>query len=151
MSELLAPRLMGLRKDAMKNKEDAQKRTLQSIGAAFKQRVVDEQIEALTVDQEMQILVKMVKQRRDSISQFESAGREDLAVKEREEVAIIESFMPQPLTPEEIKQGVEAAIAEVGATTMQEMGAVMAKLKPVMSGKADMGKVSGMVRKILAS
>lgn len=151
MSKLLAPRLMGLRKEAMKEKNDPQKRTLQSIGAAFKQRLVDEKIEALTFDQEMQILVKMVKQRRDSITQFEAANREDLASKEREEVAIIEGFMPQPLTEEEIKKTVESTIAEIGATTMQEMGDVMSKLKPVMSGRADMGKVSGMVRTILAS
>lgn len=151
MVELLAPRLMTLRKDAMKNKKEAEKRTLQSIGAAFKQRMVDEKIEALSGDQEMQILVKMVKQRRDSLKQYLDASRQELADIEQEEIDVIESFMPKALTEEEVAQEIEKALKETGATEMSQMGQVMAVLKERITGRADMGKVSGLVRKAIAS
>lgn len=151
MVELLAPRLMTLRKDAMKNKKEAEKRTLQSIGAAFKQRMVDEKIEALSGDQEMQILVKIVKQRRDSLKQYLDASRQELADIEQEEIDVIESFMPKALTEEEVAQEIEKALKETGATEMSQMGQVMAVLKERITGRADMGKVSGLVRKAIAS
>tara|TARA_Y100000588_G_scaffold356233_1_gene412281 strand:+ start:24050 stop:24517 length:468 start_codon:yes stop_codon:yes gene_type:complete len=150
MAELIAPRLMNLRKMAMKNKDAVAKTTLSSIGAAFKQRCVDEKLESLTEDQEMAILVKMVKQRKDSIEQFQKAGREDLAEQEAAEIKYIEDeFMPKALTEDEVAELIEAALKESGATQMNEMGKVMAILKPQLAGRADMGKASGVVRKTL--
>ena len=88
----------------------------------------------------------MVKQRRDSVAQFESAGRQDLADAEQAEIAVLEDFMPQPLTDEEVAALIESAIADSGAAGMQDMGKVMGVLKPQIQGRADMGKVSGLVR-----
>lgn len=92
----------------------------------------------------------MVKQRRDSVAQYESAGREDLAEVERVEITVLEEFMPQPLTEEEVAALIEGAITESGAAGMQDMGKVMGVLKPQIQGRADMGKVSGLVRSKLA-
>lgn len=150
MTELLAPRLMMLRKQAMVEKNEVAKRTLQAVGAAFKQRLVDERLESLTAEQELEILVKMVKQRKESIAQFKTAKRQDLVEKEELEVKVLEEFMPKALTEEEIENAVAKAIDVVGATSMQDMGKVMGKLKPELNGKADMGKVSALVRKLLA-
>lgn len=150
MTELLAPRLMMLRKQAMVEKNEVAKRTLQAVGAAFKQRLVDERLESLTAEQELEILVKMVKQRKESIAQFKTAKRQDLVEKEELEVKVLEEFMPKALTEEEIENAVAKAIDVVGATSMQDMGKVMGKLKPELNGKADMGKVSDLVRKLLA-
>ncbi|EED24747.1 GatB/YqeY domain-containing protein, partial [Vibrio sp. 16] len=93
---------------------------------------------------------KMVKQRRDSVTQFEAAGRQDLADAEKAEITVLEDFMPQPLTEDEVAALVESAIAESGAAGMQDMGKVMGVLKPQIQGRADMGKVSGLVRAKLA-
>lgn len=92
----------------------------------------------------------MVKQRRDSVAQYESANRQDLADAEKAEITVLEDFMPQPLTDEEVAALIESAIADSGAAGMQEMGKVMGVLKPQIQGRADMGKVSGLVRSKLA-
>jgi len=101
-------------------------------------------------DDILAVLTKMVKQRRDSVAQYESAGRQDLADAEQAEITVLEEFMPQPLTDEEVAVLIESAIAESGAAGMQDMGKVMGVLKPQIQGRADMGKVSGLVRSKLA-
>jgi hypothetical protein len=136
-------------KQAMKAKEKERLGTLRLITAAIKQREVDERIE-LDDTQVLAILEKMIKQRRDSITQYENAGRQELADQEKSEIAIIEAYMPAGLSDEEILAMVESVIAETGASGMQEMGKVMGALKPRMQGRADMGKVSGLVKQKLS-
>ncbi|KII78570.1 GatB/YqeY domain-containing protein [Vibrio renipiscarius] len=134
---------------AMKAKDKLRLGTIRLALAAIKQREVDEQI-TLNDDDILAVLTKMVKQRRDSVAQYESAGRQDLADVESAEITVLEDFMPQPLTDEEVAQLIEAAMIESGATGMQDMGNVMGVLKPQIQGRADMGKVSGLVRAKLA-
>jgi len=136
-------------KTAMKAREAERLGAIRLILAAVKQKEVDERIE-LEDAAILAILDKMVKQRRDSISQFEVAGREDLAAIEKAELAIIQTYMPQALTEAEIAEMVKAAVVEVGAGGPQDMAKVMAKLKPEMAGRADMGKVSGLVKAALS-
>lgn len=137
-------------KTAMKARDAARLGTIRLILAACKQREVDERIE-LDDAAVLAILDKMVKQRRDSISQFEAAGRHELAAQEQSELVVIQAYMPQPFAPEEIAQHVEAAVAESGATGPQDMARVMALLKPRLAGRADMGKVSGLVKAALSA
>jgi hypothetical protein len=136
-------------KAAMKARETERLGAIRLILAAMKQKEVDERIE-LDDAAILAILDKMVKQRRDSISQFEAANREDLAEIEKAELAIIQTYLPQALTESEIADRVKAAVAEVGAAGPQDMAKVMAKLKPEMAGRADMGKVSGLVKAALS-
>lgn len=134
---------------AMKAKDKPRLGTIRLALSAIKQREVDEQI-TLTDEDILAVLVKMVKQRRDSVAQYESAGRQDLADVEQIEITVLEGFMPQPLTEDEVVALVESAIAESTPAGMQDMGKVMAILKPQIQGRADMGKVSGLVRSKLA-
>lgn len=136
-------------KTAMKAKDKLRLGTIRLALSAIKQREVDERI-TLTDDDIIAIMTKMVKQRRDSVSQFEAANRQDLADAEQAEIKVLEDFMPQPLTEEEVSTLIESAIAESGAAGMQDMGKVMGVLKPQIQGRADMGKVSGLVRSKLA-
>ncbi|OED84908.1 GatB/YqeY domain-containing protein [Vibrio breoganii] len=136
-------------KSAMRAKDKARLGTIRLALAAIKQREVDERI-TLTDDDIIAVLTKMVKQRRDSVAQFESAGRQDLADAEKVEITVLEDFMPQPLTEEEVAALVDSAITESEAAGMQDMGKVMDVLKPQIQGRADMGKVSGLVRSKLA-
>ncbi|MES9992866.1 MAG: GatB/YqeY domain-containing protein [Candidatus Thiodiazotropha sp.] len=137
-------------KQAMKAKQKERLGTLRLITAAIKQREVDERCE-LDDTQVLAILEKMIKQRRDSIKQYEDAGRQELADQEKSEIAIIEAYMPAGLSDEEISALIEGAIAETGAASMKDMGKVMGVLKPRMQGRADMGKVSGLVKQKLSS
>ncbi|MES9946858.1 MAG: glutamyl-tRNA amidotransferase [gamma proteobacterium symbiont of Ctena orbiculata] len=136
-------------KAAMKAKDKARLGTLRLITAAIKQREVDERIE-LDDTQVLAILEKMIKQRRDSIKQYEDAGRQELAEQEKSEIAIIEAYMPEGLSDEEITAMIEQAITQSNAAGMKDMGKVMGLLKPQMQGRADMGKVSGLVKQKLA-
>ncbi|MES9817496.1 MAG: GatB/YqeY domain-containing protein [Candidatus Thiodiazotropha sp.] len=136
-------------KAAMKAKEKSRLGTLRLITAAIKQREVDERTELDDI-QVLAILEKMIKQRRDSIKQYESAGRQELAEQEKSEIAIIETYMPAGLSDDEISAMVDNAIAETNASGMRDMGKVMGLLKPQMQGRADMGKVSGLVKQKLA-
>ncbi|MEW8544905.1 MAG: GatB/YqeY domain-containing protein [Candidatus Thiodiazotropha endolucinida] len=136
-------------KAAMKAKQKSRLGTLRLITAAIKQREVDERSELDDI-QVLAILEKMIKQRRDSIKQYESAGRQELAEQEKSEIAIIETYMPAGLSDDEILVMVDNAIAETNASGMQHMGKVMGLLKPRMQGRADMGKVSGLVKQKLA-
>jgi uncharacterized protein YqeY len=134
---------------AMKAKDKPRLGTIRLALSAIKQREVDERI-TLSDDDIVAVLTKMVKQRRDSVSQYEAANRQDLADVEKAEITTLETFMPQPLTDEEVAALLDAAIAEVNPAGMQDMGKVMGILKPQIQGRADMGKVSGLVRAKLA-
>lgn len=140
--------LKDAQKDAMRNKDKERLGTIRMVLAAVKQREIDERIE-LDDEQVIAILTKMVKQRRDSQSQFEQADRPELAAKEASEIKVIEAFMPQPLSEEEVSSLIANAIESTSASGMQDMGKVMAELKPTLTGRADMGKVSGLVRTYL--
>ena len=145
----LIERLKEEQKIAMKAKDKPRLGTIRLALSAIKQREVDEQI-TLNDDDIVAILTKMVKQRRDSVAQYESASRQDLADVEKAEITVLEEFMPQPLTEQEVITLIEKAIAETNATNMQDMGQVMGILKPQIQGRADMGKVSGLVRSKLS-
>jgi uncharacterized protein YqeY len=117
--------------------------------AAMKQVEVDERVE-LDDNRILAILDKMVKQRRESISQFQSGHRNDLAEKEQAEIDIISDFLPQALSAEEIETIINKAISETGATSMKDMGKVMGIVKPQITGRADVGAVSGKIKSLLS-
>lgn len=119
--------------------------TLRLITSAIKQREVDERIQ-LDDTQVLAVLDKMARQHRDSIAQFESAGRHDLVKKEQSELAVVTGYLPQQLSEAEVIDHIRAAIAETGAVSAKDMGKVMAILKPKIQGRFDMGKVGGMVK-----
>ena len=146
----LKTRLTDDMKTAMKAGDKPRLAVIRLINAAIKQREVDERIE-LDDTQVLAVLEKMLKQRKDSISQFQAAGREDLAAIEIQESAIIQDYLPQPLEPAEIAALVAQAIADTGADGPQAMGRVIAVLKPQLAGRADMGAVSGLVKQALAA
>ena len=146
----LINQLKDAQKDAMRAKDKARLGTIRMVMAAIKQREIDEKIE-LGDDDVIAILTKMVKQRKDSQKQYEDAGRPELAEKEAAEILVIEAFLPQPLSEEEVSSLIANAIETSGAAGMQDMGKVMALLKPQITGRADMGKVSGLVRAKLNS
>jgi uncharacterized protein len=132
-------------KTAMKSGDKVRLGVIRLILAAIKQREVDERIE-LDDTQVLVVLDKMVKQRRDSISQYSAARREDLADVERFELEVIQSYLPQPLTEDELFELVEAAMASTGAKAMSDMGKVMGVLKAQVQGRADMGAVSAQIK-----
>ncbi len=136
-------------KAAMKAGEKEKLATIRLINAALKQREVDERIE-ITDDVVLAVLEKMVKQRKDSISQYDAAGRTDLADVERAELKVIEAYLPEKLGEAEINAAIDAAIAETGAKSAADMGKLMGVLKPRLAGQADMGLVSQLVKKALA-
>lgn len=118
--------------------------------AAIKQKEVDERVE-LDDAQVLAILDKMVKQRRDSVSQFEAAAREDLAVIERDEIVVIQRYLPEKLDEAAINAAIEAAITETGAAGPADIGKLMGALKPKLAGQADMGLVSKLVKQRLSA
>ncbi|MDC0390009.1 GatB/YqeY domain-containing protein [Candidatus Thioglobus sp.] len=134
---------------AMKAKDKAALKAVRMILGAIKQREVDERIE-LDDAQVLTVIQKMVKQRKDSISQFKDAGRTDLVDVEEAELVIINNYMPAQLSEEEISVAVDKAIADSGASSMQDMGKLMGLLKSQLDGKADMGAVSGLIRSKLS-
>jgi uncharacterized protein YqeY len=136
-------------KAALRARETARLSALRLLLAAIKQREVDER-KTLEDAEVVAVIEKMLKQRRDSIQQFEAAGRQDLADTEKFEVSVLESYMPQALSDAEVEAAVAKAIADSGATGPQDMGKVMALLKPALAGRADMGKVSARVKASLA-
>lgn len=135
-------------KAAMRAKEKERLGTIRLVLAEIKKVEVDERIDPDDV-RVTSILDKMVKQRRDSMKQFADAGRDELAAKEQTEIEVIQEFLPQPLSEEEIASLIEEAIASTGAASMQDMGKIMGLLKPQMAGRADMGKVSGLIKQRL--
>ncbi|HUD40929.1 MAG TPA: GatB/YqeY domain-containing protein [Dokdonella sp.] len=132
-------------KTAMKAGDKDRLAVIRLIQAAIKQREVDERI-VLDDAQVLSVLEKMLKQRRDSITQFEAAARTDLADKEKAEVAVIQGYLPAALDAAELDAIVAAAIAESGATGARDMGKVVALVKPRVAGRADMGQVSGLIK-----
>jgi uncharacterized protein YqeY len=137
-------------KSAMRAKEATKLGTIRLITAAIKQKEVDERIEVTDVIV-LAIIEKMIKQRKDSISQFEAGGRQDLADIEKAELAILVNYMPAGLTDVEMQAAVNEAVIETGATGPQDMGKLMAVLKPKLAGRADMTVVSGLVKAALAA
>ncbi|ESQ13982.1 MAG TPA: GatB/YqeY domain-containing protein [Chromatiaceae bacterium] len=146
---MLKQRLQDDMKAAMKSHDKERLGVIRLINAAIKQREVDERVE-LDDTQVLAVLDKMLKQRRDSIAQYEQAGRDDLANKERFEVEICQHYMPTPLSESEIDALIAEAISNTGATSMKDMGTVMGLLKPALQGRADMGAVSKLIRTRLA-
>ncbi|EKT4442581.1 TPA: GatB/YqeY domain-containing protein [Stenotrophomonas maltophilia] len=136
-------------KAAMKAGEKHKLGVIRLINAAIKQREVDERIE-LDDTAVIAVLDKMVKQRKDSVSQFEAANREDLAEIERAEIVVIEAYLPAKMGEAEIVAAIQAAIAETGASSPADMGKLMGALKPKLAGQADMGLVSKLVKQQLA-
>ncbi|WP_323751414.1 GatB/YqeY domain-containing protein [Marinobacter sp.] len=136
-------------KDAMRNKERERLVTLRMAQAAVKQIEIDERRE-LSDDDVLKVLDKMLKQRRDAASQYDDAGRAELADKERAEMKIIEEFMPAALTDEELEGLIRDAVSSTGAQGMQDMGKVMNELRPQVTGRVDMGQLSQKVRAALA-
>ena len=132
-------------KTAMKAGEKDRLGVIRLINAGLKQREVDERIE-ITDAVVLSVLEKMVKQRRDSISQYEAAQRQDLADAEKYEVGVLSTYLPQPLSDAEVVALLDAAIAETGAAGVKDMGKVMALVKPQIIGRADVGKVSGQIK-----
>ncbi len=137
-------------KDAMRARDTARLGTVRLLLAALKQKEVDERVVLSDADV-LAIIDKMLKQRRESIAQFEKAGRKDLADGEKAEIVVLSAYLPQQLSEAEVGQAIAAAIAQVGselggATGAKDMGKVMALLKPKLAGRADMGKVSGLVK-----
>jgi uncharacterized protein YqeY len=136
-------------KTAMRAQDKERLATIRLILAALKQREVDERIE-LTDEHVIAILDKMVKQRRESISQYEAGNRPDLVAKEAAEIAVIQAYLPAQLGEAEISALIDLAIKESGATSAKEMGKVMAILKPKVQGRADVGAVSAKVKEKLS-
>ncbi|OCH22656.1 GatB/YqeY domain-containing protein [Aliivibrio logei] len=145
----LIEQLKDEQKLAMKAKDKLRLGTIRLALSEIRQREIDGHT-TLSDDDIIAVLTKMVKQRRDSVLQFTAAGRDDLADKESAEILVLDDFMPQALTDEEVAELLDKAIIESGAAGMQDMGKVMGVLKPQIQGRADMGKVSQLVKSKLA-
>jgi uncharacterized protein YqeY len=132
-------------KTAMRAKDSARLGTVRLLLAAMKQKEVDERVELTDADV-LSIIEKMLKQRRESIAQFENAGRTDLVDAEKAEIAVLSTYLPQQLTEAEVAAAIAAAIQESGAAGPKDMGKVMGLLKSRLAGRTDMGKLSGLVK-----
>jgi hypothetical protein len=148
MSETLKERLQEDMKAALRAKEKQRLGTIRLIHAAIKQREIDERV-SLDDTQVVVVLDKMLKQRRDSFTQYEQAGRQDLADQEAFEIAVIQAYLPQPLTEEELTVMLKQALADSQASSIKDLGKVMGLLKPQLQGRADMRKVSEQVKQLL--
>ncbi len=146
---MLKQRIQDDIKTAMREGDKRRRGVIRLMMAAIKQREVDSRVE-LDEAQVLAVLDKMVKQRRESLAQYEKAGRDDLAEQERYEISVLQEYLPEALSEEEIAAMVDEAIAQAGATSIRDMGKVMGQLKPKMQGRADMGVVSGLVKQKLA-
>ena len=142
-------RLKGEMKQAMRNREKERLGVIRLIMAAIKQKEVDERI-VLDDEQVIVVLDKMLKQRRESIRQYREADRVDLVEVEEAEVLVIQDFLPQALSEDEISEMVQAAITDCSASSIKDMGKVMGVLKPAMQGRADMAVVGAKIKAILA-
>jgi uncharacterized protein YqeY len=147
----LEQEVMAQMKTAMLTKNEAGLRALRAIKSAILlAKTADGKKDDLTTDDEMKLLQKLAKQRKDSLEMFEAQAREDLAVKEREELAIIETFLPKALSADELKAALQQIIAEVGASGMGDLGKVMGIASKSLAGKADGKAISAMVKELLA-
>ena len=145
MSDSIKSTLNNAMKDAMRARAKERLGTIRLIQAEFKRVEVDERI-YVSDERALSILDKMVKQRRDSIKQYEDAGRQELADQEIAEVSVIQEFLPQQLSEGEILELIDQAIAQTGASGMQDMGKLMGILRPQLQGRADMGAASGLIK-----
>ena len=145
----LKARLSDDMKSAMKAKETGRLAAIRLLIAAIKQKEVDERIE-LDDTAVAAVIEKLVKQRKDSVTQYEAAGRQDLADVEKAEIAVLSAYLPEKMSHDEIATAVAAAVAQTGATGPADMGKLMAVLKPLLAGKADMAEVSKLVKAALA-
>ena len=136
-------------KAAMRARDGARLSAVRLLLAALQQKEVDERLELTDADV-LGVIEKMIKQRRDSIAQFEKAGRDDLAAGENFEIGVLSAYLPRQLSDAELGQAIAAAIAQTGAGGVKDMGKVMAALKAALAGRADMGKVSAQVKSKLA-
>lgn len=136
-------------KVAMRAKDSQRLGTIRLLQAAIKQREVDERIE-LDDSNVIAVIEKMLKQRRDSIAAYESAGRNDLADVEKFEVTVLQTYLPQQLTEDEVKDILEKVVVDTAAAGIKDMSKVMAAIKPLVAGRADMGKISGLIKTRLA-
>ena len=147
-------RIMSAMKMAMKDKDTLRVSTLRLVNAAIKEREIalrsNEDAGEIDTSEILQILSKMVKQRKESAKAYEDAGREDLSTRERAEIKIIREFMPKPLTDEEVVKAVEEAVKETGASSIKDMGKVMAVLKAQYTGRMDFGAAGAAVKAALA-
>ncbi len=132
-------------KAAMRAREAARLSAIRLLLAALKQKEVDERVTLADADV-IAIIEKLIKQRRESIAQYDKAGRADLAGAEQFEIGVLSAYLPQQMSEAELAQAVEAAVAESGAAGVKDMGKVMAALKPRLAGRADMGRVSALVK-----
>ena len=137
-------------KAAMRARDRRRLGALRLVNAEIKRLEVDERRELADTDV-LQALARMLKQRRDSLRQYQDAGREDLAEQEQFEIDLIDEFLPQAASDEDIAKAIDETVANVGATSMRDMGKVMAALRGSLQGRADMGRVSGLVKERLAS
>lgn len=151
-ASLLRDTLMSLKaqitedmKTAMRAKDMQRLGVIRLLQAAIKQREVDERIE-LDDSNVIAVIEKMLKQRRDSIAAYESASRNDLADVEKFEVSVLQTYLPQQLTEDEIKDILEKVVVDTGAAGIKDMSKVMAAIKPLVAGRADMGKISGLIK-----
>jgi hypothetical protein len=147
---MLKQRIQDDMKSAMKGGDKPRLGVIRLLMAAIKQREVDERIE-LDDTQILAVLDKMVKQRRDSISQYEQAGRPELADQEAFEISVLQGYLPEALSETEIAAMIREAIQATGAESVRDMGKVMGQLKPKMQGRADMGAVSALIKQLLGS
>ena len=148
-TSLLKTQLSDAMKQAMKNKEKDRLVTIRMALSALKQIEVDERIE-LDDQRVMAVLDKLIKQRRESIKQYEAAERPELAEKEQMEIEVLQAFLPEPFSQDELAALIDEAIASTQASSMKEMGQVMAQLKPKLMGRADMGAVSKLIKSKLS-
>jgi uncharacterized protein len=132
-------------KTAMRAKDSVRLGAIRLLQAAIKQREVDERIE-LDDSNVIAVIEKMLKQRRDSIAAYESANRNDLADVEKFEVTVLQTYLPQQLTEDEIKDILEKVVVDTGAAGIKDMSKVMSAIKPLVAGRADMGKISGLIK-----
>ena len=150
MSSALQAQIQDAMKTAMKSGDKERLAVIRLMMSAMKQVEVDERIE-LDDARVIAILDKMVKQRRESIAQFKTAGRDDLVKQESYEIDIIQEFLPQALSEEEIEAIVNQAIEKTGASSIKDMGKVMGLVRPQIIGRADMGEVSGRIKSVLSA
>ena len=136
-------------KAAMRARDRARLSAVRLLLAAMKQKEVDERVTLADADV-LWIIEKMIRQRRESIAQYEKAGRKDLVDIEQFEIGVLSTYLPQPMSESEVAQAVDAAVSESGAAGIRDMGKVMALLKPRLAGRADMGRVSALVKSKLS-
>lgn len=146
----LETKIMQDLKSAMKAKDQAALRSLRAIKSALLLQKTDGSGEAMTEGKEIKLLQKLVKERQDSLSIYEEQGREDLAVTEREEIAVIQQYLPAQLSEEEIEERLKGIIERVGAESMRDMGKVMGSATKEFAGQADGKTISGLVKKLLS-